>query len=291
MPLLALLALFSLPSSANASTPPTEVRGRVFYDKLSAVEPSFYFTSIEKELDDGKRLVTAVYTDKEGKELLREENFFDGAKLTRSVYKQNQVNERGEVNMKDGKAVFTFTDHKGTETESEDIVPNMILGSMIAPHVMDHWKELMAGESVKVRYMAIERCETVGFKFFKERERMLSGKAVVDFTMKPSSFLISAIVNPIRLTFTKDEPRYLVEVEGRTPIRWPKTEPPKDRSDWKAIDARIEFDFPKQVAAPEAKEPAADPNKDAPAAPANPAPKLPKKKHKKHSGKPRQHTG
>lgn len=244
MPLLVFLALLCLPNTVNASAPSSEVRGRVFYDQLSKKEPSFFFHSKET-IQNGKRVVTTVYSDKDGKELVREDNYFEGEKLVRSVYKQNQVSEHGEVSFKDGKAHFTFTDHDGTETDSEDAVPNMILGSMIAPHVLSHWKELMAGDSVKVRYMAIERCETVGFKFFKEGERTLDGKAVVDLKMKPSSFIIAAVVNPIRLTFTRDEPRYLVEVEGRTPIRWPRVEPPKSRRDWKAIDARITFDPPK----------------------------------------------
>ncbi len=113
-------------------------------------------------------MVVTIYSDKDGKELVREENFFEGNKLQRSVYKQNQVNEHGEVNFKDGKAQFTFTDHDGTETDSEDIVPDMILGSMVGDHIFTHWDELMKGESVLVRYMAIERLETVGFKFFKD---------------------------------------------------------------------------------------------------------------------------
>ena len=246
MPLLAFLALFSLPPPAPASLPASEVRGRVFYDQLNKKEPSFFFHSKES-MQDGKRVVTAIYSDKDGKELVREENYFEEGKLVRSVYRQNQVNEHGEVSFREGKAHFTFTDHKGTESDSEDAVPDMILGSMIAPHVLQHWKELMAGESIKVRYMAIERCETVGFKFFKDGERTENGRVVVDLKMKPSSFIIAAVVKPIRLTFTKDEPRYLVEVEGRTPIRWPKSDPPKSRKDWKAIDARIVFDPPQAV--------------------------------------------
>jgi hypothetical protein len=252
-----------------------EVRGRVFYDKLDSKEPSFFFLSTD-ETKDGQRVVTTVYSDKEGKELVREENTFAGGKLLRSKYSQNQVNEHGEVTFKDGKALFTFTDGKGTESESEDIVPDMILGSMIGDHLINHWDELVKGESVHVRYMAIERCETVGFKFFKSAERNVGGKPVFEFTMKPSSFIISAIVDPIRISVTKDEPHRIVEVEGRTPIRWPKVQPPQSRKDWKAIDGRIEMDPPRALEAPAqpAPEPAAPVIPAAVKKPANkPAPK------------------
>lgn len=276
MPLTVLALLLSLSAGSKAHAADHEVRGRVFYDKLNHRDPSFYFHSTSTE-KDGKKTVTAVYSDKEGKELVREESYFEGDQLIRSVYRQNQVNEQGEVAMKDGKAHFTFTDHGGTETDSEDIVPNMILGGMIATHVNKHWDELLKGESVKVRYMAIERLETVGFKFFKDKERVLNGRPVVDLLMKPSSFIIAAVVDPIRISFSKDEPHIVLEVTGRTPIRWPRIQPPQSRKDWKAIDARIEFDPPKALAEA-APEPVAAPAAEPPAPDPAPVPPAPAKK-------------
>jgi|GEM_PF-1005891 len=246
IPALFTVLAFCLALTANADT---EIRGRVFYDKLDAKSPSFFFLSLTED-KDGQRIVTTTYTDKDGKELVREENTFEGGKLLRSKYSQNQVNEHGEISFKDGKAHFTFTDLKGTETDSEEVVPDMILGSMIGDHLVTHWNELMNGDSVHVRYMAIERCETIGFKFFKAGERTVDGKTYVDFTMKPSSFIIAAIVDPLRVTLTKDEPHRIVEVAGRTPVRWPRVQPPQGRKDWKAIDARIEMDPPKELPAP-----------------------------------------
>jgi len=237
------LFIFWTPTFAHAET---EVRGRVFYNKLNTKEPSFFFHSLDSVVGE-KRVVVTTYTDKDGKELGREENSFEGGKHVRSVYKQLQVNDHGEVFFKDGKAHFTFTNPGGTENESEEIVPNMVVGSMVVPHLLRNWEELMKGDSVYVRYMAIERCETIGFKFFKDRERVVDGKTLVDFKMKPSSFLLSALVDPIRFSITKEEPRRIVEMDGRTPIRWPKSEPPTSRKDWKAIDARIEFDAPKEI--------------------------------------------
>lgn len=254
MPLLLLALFISLFQPAQAAK---EVRGRVFYEPLSSTEPSFFFKSVETSEGTNKQVIS-IYSDKDGKELVREENYFKDGELERSVYDQKQVNEKGEVVFREGKAHFTFTDHEGTESDTEDREPNMILGSMIGPHLYKHWNELMKGDSVKVRYMAIERVETIGFKFFKDGERLVGNTPGIDITMKPSSFIIAALVKPVRITVKRDEPRYILEVEGRTPIRWPKEQPPKSRKDWKAIDARIEFDPPKTVADPE-KAPEASP--------------------------------
>jgi hypothetical protein len=84
----------------------------------------------------------------------------------------------------------------------------------------------------------------VGFKLFKDGERELKGKPAVDIVMKPSSIFIAAIAPSFRVTVEKSSPHRLLEINGRLPVRMPKVNPPKSRSDWKAIDARIEFDLP-----------------------------------------------
>lgn len=245
-PTLLLAALFLPAALAHGDS---ETSARIYYEKLSAESPSFFMRTVES-VKDGKRLVITTYTDKEGKELAREENTLEGNRLLRSVYKQHQVDEQGELYFKDGKAFFSFTDKDGTETDSEDIEPDMILGSMIGEYLERQWDALMKGETTHVRYLAIERCETIGFKFFKDKEYTQDGKPVVDILMKPSSFFIAALVDPIRFTFTKEEKPRMIRVVGRTPIRWPKNHPPKNRGDWRAIDARIEMDPPKEAPAP-----------------------------------------
>lgn len=238
---------------AQAAVSYTETKGRVFYDAVDPKEPTFLFHSLITE-DGDKRTETTTYSERAGgKPAVVEENHFEKGKLVRSVYRQEQVNEKGELVFKDGKAVFTFTDAEGTTTDSEDEEPNMILGSMVASHLSKNREALMAGKTIKFRYMAIERCESIGFKFYKSGERQLRGKDVVDITMKPSSIIISALVSPIRITVTKDAPHWIVESEGRTPIRWPKRQPPKNRDDWRAIDARVEYDQPQAVKAPAAR--------------------------------------
>jgi len=238
LPLICLCAS-SLPALAT-----TEVQGRVFYSKLDPKEPSFFFNALVTETG-AKRVAVTTYSDKQNKPLAVEESEFDGEKLVRYELKQLQVNEFGNASLKDGKVMMTFTSEKKTETDSETYDPSMIVASMIGELLQKNFGALMAGEQIKVRYLALERLETIGFKFFKDKERTLNGREVVDILMKPSSFFIAALVSPIRITLRKDDPHWIVETDGRTPVRVSEKQPPETRKDWKAIDARVEYDAPR----------------------------------------------
>ena len=221
----------------------SRVNGRVFYAQLDQSKPSFFFDSLVKE-KDGKTLAVSTYSDKSGKSLITESVDFQGDRILRYTYKQSQVDESGEATFEGGKIQMTFLRGGKTEKDSEDYEPNTVVAPMIAPLLEKKWDALMAGETIRIRYLAIERLETIGFKFFKDRERVLNGKPVVDIVMKPSSFFIAAIVDPIHITIAKEAPHWIVESDGRLPVRVPKREPPRTREDWRAIDARVEYDAP-----------------------------------------------
>ncbi len=244
--------LAEIPIPPKAASPITEVQGRVFYDKLNPKEPSFFFHSTVSESGGIKRAIN-TYSDKQGKPLIIEESEFAGEKLLHYIYKQNQVTESGVAGFKEGKVVFSFTSEGKTETDSETVDPTMIVGPMIGPLLEKNWTLLMNGEQLKVRYLAIERLETIGFKFFKDKERNLNGREVIDILMKPSSFFISALVSPVRITVTKEAPHWILESDGRTPIRVSEKAVPEKRKDWKAIDARVEYDAPKEIPPPASK--------------------------------------
>ena len=50
---------------------------------------------------------------------------------------------------------------------------------LIQPLIQRYWDRLMKGDSIRVRYLAIERLETIGFKFFKDGERTVAGRPAV----------------------------------------------------------------------------------------------------------------
>lgn len=237
----ALSFLAILPSAALAAT--TEVKGRIFYDALDSKNPSFLFYSLVQENGTHKKVVS-TYTDMQGKVLVLEESEFENDRPVRYVYRQEQVKDSGEAKFKNEKMDLVFTEDGKTETETESYDSSLIVAPMIESILQKNWDALMAGDELKVRYLAIERLETIGFKFFKDKERTLNGREVVDILMKPSSIFISALVSPIRISVTKAAPHAIVESSGRTPIRLSEKKPPTSRGDWKAIDARVEYDLP-----------------------------------------------
>ena len=131
---------------------------------------------------------------------------------------------------------------QGKETkEEDDLEENAIIPDMIGAHVLKNWDILMSGEEVKVRLMILERQETIGFKFFLDKEREVNGKKVVDLIMKPSSIFIAMIAPNFHLSFEKEAPHRILEIKGSMHVREAEVPNPKSRKDYSAIRGRVEF--------------------------------------------------
>ena len=82
----------------------------------------------------------------------------------------------------------------------------------------------------------IDRRETVGFTLKKDSETTFNGTKAVVIRMKPSSFVISALVSPLYFTFTEDGSRAL-QLKGRLPVKI------KDGNSWKDFDGRMVYKY------------------------------------------------
>lgn len=207
----------------------------------------FTCSILEKGTNKGKLLFTATRTEKpgqiqvvfsapDGKEAVSEEAFLSGGKLGKYLLHQKQLGHEGSLEIRDGKARFSYTKDGKTETDEEDAAPNLIVGPTTVDYLHANWDKLMAGDDVDVRYASLDRKETVGFKFFKIEDKIVDGKPVALVKMKPSSFVIAAIVKPLIFTFDKTTKR-LLELDGRTL--------PKQNVDgkWKDLDALIVYKY------------------------------------------------
>ncbi|MGZ3658160.1 MAG: hypothetical protein ACXVCS_21570, partial [Bdellovibrionota bacterium] len=200
MPGLPLLLAIAILAAVSAQAD-TRVNGRVFYAKLDSQKASFLFDSLISE-KDGKTSYLSSYYDKVGKPIIVEKVETEGDHILRYDYKQNQVEETGFATFEGGKIQMSFTSQGKTEKDTETYDPTTVVAPMIGPLLQKKWDLLMKGETVRIRYLSIERLETIGFKFFKDIERTLNGKPVIDIVMKPSSFFIAALVDPIRISVT-----------------------------------------------------------------------------------------
>ncbi len=137
-----------------------------------------------------------------------------------SLYKQDQaqIGAKGQIEIAGGKAKFTYTKDGKTKTATEDAGDDFIVGSQIPLEIGAHWAELMRGDTFKRRLAVLDRCDSVGFNYSKEGEGEVDGKKAVIIKMKPSSFIIAALVNPLHFYMSPDG-QELFEIKGRTTVK------------------------------------------------------------------------
>lgn len=203
-------------------------------------DPLFTYQQIV-ESNDGARVRINTFKDKDGQTVVIETSEFakvgEIEKLRFYKISQRQLSAEATITVKDGKALFTYTRDGKTKTSSETIGEDFVVGPSMMLHLHRNWEQVKRGNKVKVRLGVADRAETVGFEFYKDREETLDGKNVFVLKMKPSSFLIAALVKPIYLFVTPDG-ETLLEVRGRTQLKQ------KVGSSWKDLDAITVYEYP-----------------------------------------------
>jgi len=187
--------------------------------------------------------VLREYTYPDGKLAVRERAVYQGDKFVSFTLEELQTGGSGDAKIAgkptEGNISFKYTKEPGGKEKSraEELRPDTIQCDMLAPFLVSHWGALMKGETVKCRYIAVPRRETVGFTFSKKSESTSAGKPVVIIKMEPSSPIISALVDPLFFTMEKGGQHHVLEYTGRTT---PKI---RDGKNWKDLDAVTVFDW------------------------------------------------
>jgi hypothetical protein len=232
-PRIAVLALLLLASAAARA----ENYTATLYEQGSQRAKTLYtMTSAETMAGGALASVRRVYTAVDGKEAALEEATFEAGRLKTFRLDLTQAGEQGRMEVSGGKLVFSYTAHGKTETASEDAAADLTVPATVVPFLHARWDELAAGKKVTARLAALERRETVGFQWTVEEQTTVEGRPAMVVVMKPSSFIIAALVKPIRMTFDK-ESRRLLEYWGRTP--------PKRQVDgkWEPLDIDAVFRY------------------------------------------------
>ncbi len=179
----------------------------------------FTQTQTEQRTGDTLTSIRRVFVTPEGQEAAVEEVTFEGGRIQTFRLEQKQTQEQGRMEVSGGRLLFSYTAGGKTSTDSESAAPDLVVAPTVVPYLRARWEALLQGQTIKVRLAVLERKETVGFQFTKIGEAAPGGKQVVVVQMKPSSFIIAALVKPIRMTFDKESGR-LIEYSGRTvPMR------------------------------------------------------------------------
>jgi hypothetical protein len=193
--------------------------------------------------------VLREFTDPDGKLAARERIIYDGDNLVSYEIDELQINSYGAVkfsrdqkNPEKRQIAFDYVSEtkssNKTNSNTESLRPDTLVGDMTGRFIVTHWDELMKGKAIKCRLIVPSRTETVGFTFEKRSESTWEGKPVVVIKFSPTSFVIAALVDPLFFTMEKDGEHRLLQCDGRTT---PKI---KDRNKWKDLDAITVFDWP-----------------------------------------------
>ena len=187
------------------------------YDLKDRTKHLYNFKNEVEMSGDTKKMI-ATYTDLDGKLLVHETTILkhvDGKEsLVSYELDHKQIGATGKIEVRDGRAHFTYTKDGETKTASEKVGDDFIISTMIVGFLGRNWEKIKKGESLKVRLGVVDRRETVGFSYKKESESAEGVKV----KMRPSSMIIAAIVNPLIWTM---EPggSFLKELEGRSPVK------------------------------------------------------------------------
>lgn len=213
--------------------------GKIF--EMNSNKQKLLFTYQHETANKGEmRVVTNTYKDKDGGVAAVEtiEWVKDGAneKVRRYHMSQKQLQAEGDVEVKDGKIVFTYVRDGKEKKYDEKLTDDFIVGPSITAYLQRNWAAIARGDHIKARLAVPDRQETLGFEYFKDGEETLNGQKAFVIKMKPANFMIAAIVKPLFFLYTPDGAR-LLEVRGRTQV--------KQNVDgkWKDLDAVTVYEY------------------------------------------------
>jgi hypothetical protein len=212
--------------------------GASLYEQGSNKQKELFKFQTESQMKDGKTDITSEFKDMDGNVVIAQTVQLEGSNLIRDELEQKQLNQKGLIEVKDGKAFFTKTKDGKTSTVDENLKgKKLVVPANFQEFVKENFEALKKGETVAFRFGVWDRQETVGFEIFKTGTEKIAETEVLVLKMKPSSFVISALVKPIFFKFSLSEPVRLMEQNGRVA---PKM---KSGDSYKDLDAEVVYKY------------------------------------------------
>ncbi len=218
--------------SGNAAVP-TAVKGKI-YD-LDMKNVLFTYDHKINAEGDGQTVNNAFLTA-EGATVATEKTILKANALVSYELESKQTNTIGKVEVQGDRVNFSYSRDGKTKTDSEKLKGNLVVGPTLIPFMRSNWQTLLDGKEIDVRFGVPDRLETVGFTLKKVEEKDYKGQKAVVIRMKPTSFLIAALVKPVHFTMSSSSDR-LLEMRGRTV---PKK---KEGDSFKDLDAVVVYEF------------------------------------------------
>ena len=177
---------------------------------------------------------SSVIKDPAGTVIMTEKMTIEDGVVKYHYVEQQQINEAYELESNRNTVAFkTYSLKDGkksevTDTAERDKPSEFIMGPTAESYLRAHIPQLNDKKTLKVDFGIHEISRYIGFKFVNVKTE----SNIMLIKMKPSNFIIAALVDPIMISFdlTKDR---IVKIIGRTPLCERKN------GKWKPIDAEI----------------------------------------------------
>lgn len=187
-------------------------------------------------------VVTATGTFKDsstGQVAVHDVTKYKDAELIEVEIEQKQTGEKGRVEVKGDEVHFSYTSPEGKQRKTVEKIKKgmrVLASSNFIVFIQKYWAELQKEKTISVRFAVWDREETVGFDIILEGAEKKSGQDLMKVKVKPTSFIIAALVNPLQMWFSPDGKK-LVEMRGRV---GPKIKVGKK---WKTLDADVKYSY------------------------------------------------
>ena len=209
------------------------------YFELDSNKTKKLYTSENHVVEkDGQQFATTTFKDLKGNVVVEETATLRGSKVLKYVVDEKQTGEVATMEVVNNKILFSITKEGKTKKSEEDLGSTFVVPPNFSAYIKEHWDEIMKGETLKFRFGAWERMETVGFHLFKVGEGKIADQPVVELKLKAANFIIAAIVDPLFFKYTSDGSK-LLEMRGRVA---PKQ---KIGDRWKDLDAEVVYNHSK----------------------------------------------
>ena len=152
--------------------------------------------------------------------------------LTRVDLIHGQTGVSGSVEVTGNQLTFTLVEDGKSSVTTEQVSAPVVSGPTMFGYIVTHWNELMRGESLPIRFVIIERKETIGFKLARVDAPV--GRTAIRMT--PSNWLMKLAVPSTSFEFDTAT-RKVLEYTGRVP--------PMEvvNGALKTLDARVTYEF------------------------------------------------
>ncbi|WP_413587545.1 hypothetical protein [Bdellovibrio sp. HCB274] len=224
-----IILLFPLTLSAQQ-----KVAAELFALK-SERKQKLYDLNLEIAPEGGENRMTTEFRDTQGKVVVTEKGVAAGDKFVSYEIVRPQTGESGRISVEGDKIKFEYQGADGKKKSAEEKNKGLLLcTSNFGPFVLSNWSKFQNGESVGVRYAVWDRLETVGFTIKKVGESEVNGEKLMELQMKPTSFIIAALVDPVHFWYSEKDKNLRV-MKGRVPVKQMKG------GKWSDLDAEVVY--------------------------------------------------